>query len=52
MKLSGYIIRSDSGFSPNPFGRVCTLACCRPVIRRNSKVDQGRELLEEQAAAP
>jgi hypothetical protein len=34
MKLSAYIVRHDSGFSPNPFGRVCTLACCKPVIRR------------------
>jgi len=37
MKLSAYIVRSDSGFSPNPFGRVCTLACCKPVIRRNAE---------------
>ena len=37
MKLSAYVIRSDSGFSPNPFGRVCTLACCKPVIRRNAE---------------
>ncbi len=34
MKLSAYIVRHDSGFSPNPFGRVCTLACCKPVVRR------------------
>jgi hypothetical protein len=37
MKLSAYIVRHDSGFSPNPFGRVCTLACCKPVIRRNAE---------------
>jgi hypothetical protein len=29
-------VRHDTGFSPNPFGRVCTLACCKPVIRRNA----------------
>jgi len=37
MKLSAYIVKHDSGFSPNPFGRVCTLACCKPVIRRNAE---------------
>jgi hypothetical protein len=37
MKLSAYIVRSDTGFSPNPFGRVCTLACCKPAIRRNAE---------------
>lgn len=36
MKLSSYIVRHDSGFSPNPFGRVCTLACCKPAIRRSA----------------
>jgi hypothetical protein len=37
MKLSAYIVRVDTGFSPNPFGRRCTLACCKPSIRRNAK---------------
>lgn len=37
MKLSAYIVRHDGGFSPNPFGRVCTLACCKPQIRRYAK---------------
>ena len=37
MKLSAYIVRSDSGFSPNPFGGLCTLACCKPVIRRKAE---------------
>src|SRR5713101_4425569 len=36
MKLSAYIVRHDSGFSPNPFAGVCTLACCKPTIRRNA----------------
>src|SRR3990172_12947796 len=36
MKLSAYIVRHDSGFSPNPFGGVCTLACCKPAIRRSA----------------
>jgi hypothetical protein len=37
MKLSTYIVRFDTGFAPNPFGRFCTLACCKPTIRRNAK---------------
>jgi hypothetical protein len=37
MKLSAYIVRHDSGFSPNPFGGLCTLACCNPVIRCNAE---------------
>lgn len=35
--LRAYIVRHDGGFSPNPFGRICTLACCKPMIRRSSK---------------
>jgi hypothetical protein len=38
MKCSAYIVSVDSGFSPNPFGRSCTLACCKPTIRRNAEV--------------
>ncbi len=38
MKLSAYIIKIDSGFAPNPFGHYCTLACCKPTIRRNADV--------------
>jgi hypothetical protein len=39
MKLSAYIITVDSGFAPNPFGRYCTLACCKPTIRRMAEKD-------------
>ena len=38
MKLSAYIVRVDSGFAPNPFGRHCSLACCKPTIRRKAEV--------------
>lgn len=31
-----YIIRRDYGFAPNPFGGVCTLATCKPAIRKNA----------------
>src|SRR5262249_12272801 len=37
MKLSAYIITYDTGFAPNPFGHHCTLACCKPTIRRNAE---------------
>jgi hypothetical protein len=37
MKLSAYIIRVDGGFAPNPFGHHCTLACCKPTIRRKAE---------------
>jgi hypothetical protein len=37
VKLSAYIVRVDSGFAPNPFGRHCTLACCKPTIRRKAE---------------
>lgn len=38
MKLYSYIITEDTGFSPNPFWGCCTLADCKPEIRRNAKV--------------
>lgn len=34
MKIYSYIMTDDTGFAPNPFGGVCTLACCKPEIRR------------------
>jgi hypothetical protein len=39
MKLSAYVITVDCGFAPNPFGRYCTLACCKPTIRRMAEKD-------------
>lgn len=38
MKLYSYIVTHDTGFSPNPFWGFCTLADCKPVIRRTAKV--------------
>lgn len=35
-QISAYIVRHDTGFAPNPFGGVCTLACCKPLIRKNA----------------
>ena len=37
MRLFSYIVKSDAGFAPNPFWGYCTLACCKPAIRRTAK---------------
>ena len=36
--LFSYILTTDSGFAPNPFGGICTLACSTPNIRRNANL--------------
>lgn len=33
-----YVVATDCGTAPNPFGTWCTLAICKPVIRRHAKV--------------
>src|SRR6185437_7952769 len=33
-----YIVARDFGFAPNPFFDWCTLATCKPVIRRTARV--------------
>jgi len=38
MDLFSYILAHDSGFAPNPYHGFCTLACCKPVIRRVAQV--------------
>lgn len=38
MKYYSYVLSRDFGFAPNPFGRHCTLATCKPVIRRNTNI--------------
>ena len=37
-KIYSYVITHDHGFAPNPHGGVCTLATCKPVIRRSAQV--------------
>lgn len=32
-----YAISHDLGFAPNPFGGLCTLACCKPSIRQGAR---------------
>lgn len=38
MKLYSYIVTHDTGFSPNPFWGYCTLADCKPLIRKTAKI--------------
>lgn len=37
MRLYTYSLRFDDGAAPNPFGGVCTLSICKPVIRKSAK---------------
>jgi hypothetical protein len=38
--LRSYVITSDTGFAPNVTGGYCTLATCKPRIRRNADVGE------------
>lgn len=38
MKIYSYVVRYDSGFAPNPFGEFCTLATCKPRIRKKIQI--------------
>ena len=37
-KLYSYVVARDYGFAPNPFYGTCTLATCKPEIRKHAKV--------------
>jgi hypothetical protein len=37
-RIHSYVVRYDSGFAPNPFYGYCTLATCKPSIRRSANV--------------
>ncbi len=39
MRIHTYVVQHDKGFAPNPFWGLCTLACCKPRIRK--RVDEG-----------
>lgn len=39
MRLYSYVVRYDSGFAPNPFYGLCTLATCKPPIRKSAVID-------------
>lgn len=36
--LYSYVVTRDFGFAPNPFGKYCTLATCKPQIRATAMV--------------
>ena len=36
--LFSYTVETDSGFSPNPYGGFCTLACVKPRIRYKARI--------------
>ncbi len=38
VRLFSYIVTDDYGFAPNPFYGVCTLATCKPEIRKEASV--------------
>lgn len=37
-KIYSYVLRFDDGAAPNPFWEVCTLAICKPAIRRTAEI--------------
>jgi hypothetical protein len=39
LRLHSYVVRYDSGFAPNPFYGYCTLATCKPTIRKSAQID-------------
>lgn len=38
MRLYSYVVLRDFGFAPNPFFGYCTLATCKPKIRKGAQV--------------
>lgn len=37
--ICSYIVLRDYGFAPNPFYGICTLATCKPLIRKNANIN-------------
>ena len=37
-RLYSYTLTDDTGFAPNPYHGVLTLACCKPKIRKSAEV--------------
>ena len=37
-RIHSYVVRYDSGFAPNPFYGYCTLATCKPDIRKGADI--------------
>jgi hypothetical protein len=38
MKYFSYVVARDYGFAPNPFYGMCTLATCKPDIRKQAQI--------------
>lgn len=38
MRLFSYVVARDYGFAPNPFFGVCTLATCKPRVRKAAAI--------------
>jgi hypothetical protein len=38
VQLFSYVVARDYGFAPNPFMNVCTLATCKPKIRKRVQI--------------
>ena len=38
MRIFSYVVARDYGFAPNPFYGFCTLATCKPKIRRHASI--------------
>ncbi len=38
MHLYSYVVARDYGFAPNPFLNICTLATCKPKIRKHAEI--------------
>lgn len=45
MKIYSYKIDHDYGLAPNPFGKYCTVAVCKPGIRKSKNLDIGDWLI-------
>ena len=45
MKIYSYKIDHDYGLAPNPFGNYCTIAVCKPEIRKSKNLDIGDWLI-------
>jgi hypothetical protein len=38
VRLHTYVVEHDFGFAPNPFYGVCTLATCKPKVRKTGQI--------------
>lgn len=50
-RIYRYVVRYDTGVAPNPFGGWCSLAICKPAIRRTAQVGDWIIGLRSQQAA-